>query len=100
VPRALVLRRAPGGVGGRNLDHVLIDMSTMHVMQMPVVEVIDVTRMPDSGMPAARPVDVIVVGMLGFGAACHALFLTCSVPHAGTLHRAMGRVQFWIASRR
>jgi hypothetical protein len=64
MSRALMLRRAPVGVGGRNLDHMLIDMPVVHVVQMTIMQVIDVAIMADGGMAAARPVDVVVIGVL------------------------------------
>jgi len=45
MPGALVLRRAAIGILGGNLDHMLIDMIAMHVMQVTVVQVIDMVAM-------------------------------------------------------
>jgi len=41
--RAAHLRRALHGVGGIDRDGMLVDMILVHVVQMPVVQVIDVT---------------------------------------------------------
>jgi hypothetical protein len=63
MPSAGVLRRAAGGVGGRDFDHVLIDMTVVHVMQMAIMQIVDVASMLHSGMTAAGPVDMRMVGV-------------------------------------
>lgn len=58
-----VLRRAASGIGGRDLDHVLIDMAVVHVMQMAVVQVVDVASMHYCSVSAAGAVDMCMVGV-------------------------------------
>lgn len=42
VSRARMLRSATGGIGGTHLQHMLVDMISVGLMQMSVVQVIDV----------------------------------------------------------
>jgi hypothetical protein len=70
VPTALVLRRAPIGIGRRHLYAVLVDVVAMHMMQMAVVEVVHVVAMANGCMPAAGTVLVRVIDVLAaFGGA-------------------------------
>lgn len=50
------------GVARRNLDHVLVDVILMRMMQVPVVQVINVPIVADGHMPAIGPV---LMGMMG-----------------------------------
>src|SRR5260221_3533131 len=60
--RAAHLRRALHGVGGIDRDGMLVDMILVHVVQMPVVQVIDVTFVAHRRMPA---IGTMLVGMIG-----------------------------------
>jgi hypothetical protein len=53
---ATVLRRAALGVLCRYLDHMLVDMVCVRVMQVPIVQIIDMIAVAHGGMAAARPV--------------------------------------------
>jgi hypothetical protein len=48
-------------VGSGGLDHVFINMVFMHEMQMSVVQIVNVTVVFYSGMPAVRTMLVIVL---------------------------------------
>jgi hypothetical protein len=48
----LMLGRAVLRVPRSDVDHMLIDVFAMHVVHMPIVQVIDMSGMDDSGMPA------------------------------------------------
>jgi hypothetical protein len=61
---ASVLRRAAIRIRGSDFDHVFIDMTVVHMMQVAVVEIIDVAVMSNRGMTAARPVHVWILGVI------------------------------------
>jgi hypothetical protein len=56
VAAAAVLRRARVRVGDAHLEHVLVDVIAVGMVEMPVVEVVDVSFVLDSDVAAARPV--------------------------------------------
>jgi hypothetical protein len=68
---AAVLGRAAVGVLGRHVDHVLVDMVCVRVMQMPIVQIVDMVAVAHGGMAATRPVLVRVVGVVWFLARRH-----------------------------
>ncbi len=79
MPGALMLRRACIRVRRRNLNGVFIHMAGVHVVQMPVVEIIDVIAMLHSRMPAAGPMLVrVVLVMRKFAVAHGVLQVVCS----------------------
>ena len=59
-----MLRRAAVRVRGRNLDHVLIDVAVVHMVQVAVMQIVDMARVLDGRMTAAGTVDVGVIGVL------------------------------------
>jgi hypothetical protein len=59
-----MVSRASVGVRCVHFKHVLIDMIPVHMVQVPVMQVIDVPVMADRLMPAVWPVLVSVVSML------------------------------------
>jgi len=61
VGAAGVAGRACGRVRGTNCDRVLVVMAVVRGMQVPVVQVVDVTVMAQGGVAAARPVNVVVI---------------------------------------
>jgi len=73
VPTAIVVRRAPIGIGRRHFDHMLVHVVTMRMVQMPVVEIVHMVAVPYRRMPARRAMNVRVMRMLGVGAAAHRL---------------------------
>jgi hypothetical protein len=54
MPLTLMLGRAALRVRRSDVDHMLVDMFAVHVVHMPIVQVIDMSGMDDSGMPALR----------------------------------------------
>jgi hypothetical protein len=60
---AAVLVRAAIGVRAVDLEHVLVDVTLMGMVQVAVVQVIDVIAVLDAGMAAAWAVAVLVIGM-------------------------------------
>jgi hypothetical protein len=68
---APVLRRAAVRVLAGHLDHMLVDVIAMHVMQMSIVEIIDVVAVPDCGVAASRPVLMRVIGVVWLRARRH-----------------------------
>ena len=68
---ASMIRGAAIGVVAGDVDHVLVDMISMRMVEMTVVQVVDVPAVPNGGVPATRTVLVSVVGMVGRGASRH-----------------------------
>ncbi len=64
VAGALVFGGAGGRVAFAHLDHVLVDVVAVGVMEVAVVEVIHVITVLDGDVAAIGPVDVVVVLML------------------------------------
>jgi hypothetical protein len=69
MPAALMVRRAAVGVGAGHLEHVLIDMAFMRVMEVTVVQIVDVALVTDGGVATSRPmlVSMVRVGRCGAG---------------------------------
>ncbi|MBL8922437.1 MAG: hypothetical protein JNJ54_26535 [Myxococcaceae bacterium] len=63
VSRALVRGGARRGVPAVHLDHALIDVPGVGVVQVALVEVIDVIAVADGRVPAPWAVDVLVAGV-------------------------------------
>jgi hypothetical protein len=59
---------AVGRIGSGDVERVFIDMASVRVMQVTVVQVVDVVAVLDGGMPAVLAVLVV---MLGVGLATH-----------------------------
>ena len=59
VRPARVRGRARRGVGPGHLDHVLVDVIVVKVVEMAIVQVIDVSLVTDRRVPAPRAVDVV-----------------------------------------
>jgi hypothetical protein len=65
VPAARVRGSAARCVGAADRERVLIDVVTVHVVQVPIMEVIDVILMPHSRVAAVRAVLVGVIFVSG-----------------------------------
>ena len=63
-----MLRSAAIRVRSRNLDHVLIDVALVHMVQVAVMQIVDMARVLHRSMTAAGTVDVGVIGVLRMGA--------------------------------
>jgi hypothetical protein len=50
---------------------MFIDVVAMHMVQMPIMQVINISTVADGRMAAIGSVDVWVVTVLGIGASCH-----------------------------
>jgi hypothetical protein len=64
VAGAIMVSCASIGIRCVHFEHVLIDMIPVHMVQVPVMQVVDVPVMADGLVPAVRPVLVRVVSML------------------------------------
>ena len=60
---ATVICRTALRVLARHVDHVLVDMILMRVVQMPVVQIVDMAGVAHGRMAATRPMLMRVVGM-------------------------------------
>jgi hypothetical protein len=60
-------------VGIANFDNVFVDMISMHVMQMTVVQIIDMVVMAHSRVPTVRTMLMFVIRMRRLGAGGHGL---------------------------
>jgi hypothetical protein len=54
-----------------HLDHVLVDMIALGMVQVPVVQVVDMVAMADSSMSAPRTVPMRMARMCSSGRGCH-----------------------------
>lgn len=63
MPPTLVGRRTAIRIGITDLDHMLVDMILVRMMQMPIVKVVDMAVVLDSRVAAARAMFVLMVGM-------------------------------------
>lgn len=61
VPGAPMLGRACIGIRPRHADRVLVHVIAVGMVQMPVVDVVDVTVVPHGDVAAVRSVHVLVV---------------------------------------
>jgi hypothetical protein len=73
---AAVVRRAALGIRGAHFNDVLVDMILVRMMQMAVMKIIDVSLMPDRDMPAARSMDMGMIGVNRMIMRSHAFFLS------------------------
>ena len=58
-------RGAGAGIGVADLYDMLVHMVLVRVVKMAVMEIVHVIAMLDGGVAAARPMDVIVIGVFG-----------------------------------
>jgi hypothetical protein len=88
MPLAAVLRRAAVGVPRRYLDYVLVDVVTVRMMQVSIVQVVDMIAVAYRRVTAVRAVRMRVVGVVGFLARRHGWPPWWSWrPHATALRR-------------
>jgi len=66
----VVLRSAIVRVGGTHFQDVLIDMVTMHMVEMTIMQVIGVAVVNDGNMTTIRPV-LMAMTFVGFAGFCH-----------------------------
>lgn len=80
VPGALVIGSAPVGMLGVHLDDVFIDVPLVGMMEMPIVEIIDVSGVFDGDVAA---VGSVLVGVVRVNlAVAHGRLLRCPVGNA------------------
>ncbi len=65
---ALVVGRAPVGVLAVSFQSVLVDVIAVHMMEMAVMQVVDMPRVFDGSVAAARLVLMVMVRVLVAGA--------------------------------
>ena len=70
TPAAMVRSAAVGVVSG-DVDHVLVDMIFMRMVEVTIVQVVDVPAVSHGGVPATRTVLVSVARVVGGGAGSH-----------------------------
>jgi hypothetical protein len=63
VAAAAMVRRAAVGVVAGHLDHVLVDMILMRMVEVAIVQIVDMTAVAHSGVATTRPMLVSMVGM-------------------------------------
>lgn len=91
---AVVIRRATVRVGRGDLNHVLVDMVAVRMMEMPIVQMIHVTRMAYGGMAAAGAVLMRMTRMMRLGAGGHlASFRVAVLARAPPVVMAWGRTR-------
>jgi hypothetical protein len=64
VSAAAVRWRTIGRIGGRDVNDVLLDRLAVLMMQMPVVQVVDVSVVQDGGVATTLAVYVGMIGMV------------------------------------
>ena len=65
VAAAAMVRCAVVGVVAGHLDHVLVDMILMRMVEVAIVQIVDMTAVAHSGVATTRPMLVSMVGMVG-----------------------------------
>ena len=71
--------RASHWVRGADRDHVLVNMVFVHVMEMPIMKIVNVPVVTDRNVSAVRAMVMRVVGMMLLGAGGHGYpFPVCS----------------------
>jgi hypothetical protein len=75
MSRTSHVRRALRRVCLADRQHMLIDVVDMHVVQVAVMQIVDVSIVAERGMPAIRVVLVMVIGVVQFVAGGHGLLL-------------------------
>lgn len=71
VCAALMVCRASIRVRQVDVQCVFVDMVTMRMMQMAVVQIVDVVTVFDCGMPTILSMLVIMVGVVRLSASAH-----------------------------
>ncbi len=67
VALAYVARRAAGRIRSIDRDRAFVDVVAVHHMQMPVVQVVDVTAVLNGKVAAVAPMNMIVSGVRAVG---------------------------------
>jgi len=67
----IMVRRTSIRIFRADLDPMFVYVVTMWMMQMPIMQIVDVVAVPDSGMSAVRAMLMVMVGMMRFVACAH-----------------------------
>jgi hypothetical protein len=73
VTGAAMLRSALVWIGRGDLDDMFIDVVTVDMMKMPIMQIIDMATMMDGRMTAMRAVNMRMIGVLGVRACRHGM---------------------------
>jgi hypothetical protein len=98
MPRASMLRRARIRIDRRNLDDMLVDVTSVHVMQVPIVQIVDVVAMLNRDVPATRSVLMRVIGVLWVRAGGHSDVTPQSIVQQGVASSYHGQVAKYYSS--
>jgi hypothetical protein len=89
---AAMIRGAAIGIVAGDVDHVLVDMIFVRVVEVTIMQIVDMAAMPHGGVPATRTVSVSVARMVGCGASSHRGF---SFPCPGSADIAVRPSAAW-----
>jgi hypothetical protein len=84
--RAPGLGRTAQGIGVANFDNVFVDLISMRVMQMTIMQIIDVAIMVHSRVPTVRTMLMCVIRMTRLCAGGHGI---CSSIFADVVNRVL-----------
>ncbi len=88
-----MLRRAAVRIAVGYLDHMLVDMIAVRMVQVTVMKVVDVVAVPNGDMTAPGAVLVVMVGVLRMGTRGHG-WPPCSASKMSSL-RHFSRRRHW-----
>ena len=92
VSAAAMVRSAAVGVLPGDVDHVLVDMILMRVVEVTIVQIIDVAVVANGGVAASRPMLVSMVRMSRCAAGGH---WVSSFPCSGSADAAVSYSTEW-----
>lgn len=98
MTRAGVVRRAAIRVLLADLDHMLVHMVPVRVVKMPIMQVIDMVAVTDSGVPAIRAVDMVVVLVMGKITFGHSIAPACQCRSQACATAFLTRLSTWTSS--
>jgi hypothetical protein len=78
------LRRAMDGIGSVDRDDMFVDVVLMHMVEVAIMQIVDVTFMADAGMSTVCAMLMSMVGMVRLGATGHGLFSFWSAVRRGS----------------
>jgi len=92
VTTAAMVRSAAVGVVSRDVDHVLVDMILMRMVEVTIVQEVDVAAVAHGGVAATRTMLVSMVGVVRCGAGGHR---KSSLPCPGSADTAVRPSAAW-----
>jgi hypothetical protein len=78
------LGRAMHGIGSVDWDDMLVDVVPMHMVEVAIMQIVDVSLMVDAGMSTVCAMLMSMVGMVRLGATGHGLFSFWSAVRRGS----------------